>query len=118
MIKIVDTSIVDGKYSAQTQKEHDKKIAAQEFEKSMEQLILEATDSGKKFECEISDNSKFDIFRKLSEEKIISIGEDGIITLEDRNKLKEKIDTTRKKIEEDTAERNIANSIKSDDDGR
>ena len=117
-IKIVDTSIVDGKYSAQTQKEHDKKIAAQEFEKSMEQLILEATDSGKKFECEISDNSKFDIFRKLSEEKIISIGEDGIITLEDRNKLKEKIDTTRKKIEEDTAERNIANSIKSDDDGR
>lgn len=118
-IKVVDTSIVEGK-GAEAQKEHDKKLAKEEFDRAMEQLLLEATDSGKRFECEITDNPKFDIFRKLSEEKVISIGEDGTITLEDREKLKEKIEASREFIEQETVERNIADSIRKDDgdDGR
>lgn len=119
VIRVVDTSIVEGK-GAETQKEYDKKLAKEEFDKAMEQLLLEATDSGKRFECEITDNPKFDIFRKLSGEKVISIGEDGVITLDDREKLKEKIEATRESIEQGIVERNIADSIREDDsdDGR
>lgn len=118
-LKVVDTSIVEGK-GAEAQKEHDKKLAKEEFDRAMEQLLLEATDSGKRFECEITDNPKFDIFRKLSEEKIISIAEDGVITVDDRAKLKEKIEASRESIEQGTVERNIADSIRKDDgdDGR
>ena len=101
-------------------KEHDRKLAKEEFDKAMEQLLLRASDSGKRFECEITDNPKFDIFRKLSEEKIISIAEDGVITVDDRDKLKEKIEVSRESIEQGTAQRNIADVIREDssDDGR
>ena len=117
-IRIYDTSIVEGKYSADSQKEIDEKLAIEEFEKSMEQLMLQATDLGKKFECKITDSPKFDMFRKLAEEGIISIEDDGTITVQDREKLKEKIDISNKVIEEQTTQRNIADTIKEDEEIR
>lgn len=113
-IRVLDTSIVPGKFGAESQKAHDQALARIEYGQAMQKLILEAADTKKKFECTIDDSEKSNIFRELAQARIISIT-DGTVSLLDREALVKKIDTDRERIEKDTVARNLADVIKQED---